>query len=67
MTEKLTTMNVNMVILTENIINITTTMNINGWIWPKIKNRMNMEMNQVIMLYFQFLVKFIHFLVKFKG
>ena len=36
MTEKLTTTNVNMVNLTENIINITTTTNINGWIWPNI-------------------------------
>ena len=32
MTKKLTTTNINMVKMTENIINITTTMNINGWI-----------------------------------
>ena len=36
MTKKLTMTNVNMVNLTENIINITTTTNVNGWIWPKL-------------------------------
>ena len=38
MTEKLTITNVNMVNMTENVITITTTTNVNGWIWPKIEN-----------------------------
>ena len=36
MTKKFTTTNINMVNMTKNIINIDTTKNINGWIWPKI-------------------------------
>ena len=38
MTEKLTTTNIYMVNMTKNIIKITTTKNINGWIWQKIEN-----------------------------
>ena len=41
MTEKLTRTNINMVNMTKNIINITTTTNINGWIWPKIESIIN--------------------------
>ena len=30
--------------MTENLINITTTTNINGWTWPKIKNIINIDL-----------------------
>ena len=90
MTEKLTTTNINMVNMTENIKNITTKKNINGWTWPKIENIKNIttktninasfvsrvglvskfvDQGDVELIGFdnQFSVKFIHFLVKFKG
>ena len=38
MTEKLTTTNINMVNMTKNIINITTTTNINRWIYEYFSN-----------------------------
>ena len=41
MTKKVTTMNVNMVNMTKNIINITTKTNVKGRVWPKIKNIVN--------------------------